>query len=358
MDISREMENAILDTRDLISQLPESIIHQILSYLVSPKDRVRMSILSTYWFGITATFPILIFDFNRFKEVLKSSGIHYDTEKDESDTFFKYVKYTISRFCEQNVSVHTFNLKTYVMDPTEVDIVNKCLELTIKKGVKVLVINIDNWAHMLHPRQRYCVPNILLTATSLTSLTLLHCELPSSLMVVMCKSLKLLRLQWVTLSEEVIRRLTTSCPLLEELIVIYCCGLKRFCVHGLLNLQKVQIAVYEVERIEIDAPNLCYICLSVSEHGRGAPPSMNLASCKKLTKVCYHGIGIPDLLSNFPFIEDLFLRLPDHECKRLNLSSHSLRTFMLDSKCGLDKIDVDTPNLQLFGFTRKLDSKS
>ncbi|PWA72016.1 F-box domain, Leucine-rich repeat domain, L domain-like protein [Artemisia annua] len=349
------MESIIVDTRDRISQLPESIIHHILSYLYSPKDLVRMSILSTYWFGITASFPILIFNFSRFKEVLKSSGIPYDTKKDISDTFFKYVKYTVSRFYEQNVSVHTFNLNTSSLDPTEVDIINRCLEMTIKKGVKVLVININYWAHLSsHPHQRYCVPNILLTATSLTSLTLSNCVLPLSLMVdVKFKCLKLLCLSWITLNDEVIKRLTTSCPLLEELAVIYCVGLKRFCVHGLLYLQKVQIQCRrEVERIEIDAPNLCYICLSDSDDtdDKEAPPSMNLASCKKLTKVCYHGIGLPGMLSNFPFIEDLFLHLPD-ECERLNMSNHSLRTFMLDSKCEFDKIDVDTPNLQLFGFT-------
>ncbi|GKD01441.1 hypothetical protein Tco_1171715, partial [Tanacetum coccineum] len=80
---------------------------------------------------------------------------------------------------------------------------------------------------------------------------------------------------------------------------------------------------------------------------------MNLASCKKLTNVCYQGKGLADLSSNFPFLEDLFLVLPD-ECERLNVSSHSLRTFMLHSKCELDKINVDALNLLLFGFTDHL----
>ena len=130
---------------------------------------------------------------------------------------------------------------------------------------------------------------------------------------------------------------------------------RRFCVYGLQHLQLVDIHFKgELERVDIEAPNICHLVLADLE-GRGVP-SMNVASCKKLTTLCYVGDTSPtsddvtDLLSNFPFIEDLFLRLPD-ECKRLNLSSHSLRTFMLDSKCGLDKIDVDTPNLQLFGFT-------
>ncbi|GJT58784.1 F-box domain containing protein [Tanacetum coccineum] len=210
-------------------------------------------------------------------------------------------------------------------------------------------------AHVSHPRQRYRVPNILLTATSLTSLTLSYCLLPLSLMVdvVKFKCLKLLCLEWITLNEDAIKRLTTSCPLLEELIVKSCYGFKRLCVYGLLNLQQVSFCFGpEVERIEIDAPNLCYLCLN-DFYETGAPPSINLASCKKLTRVCYQGKGLADLSSNFPFLEDLFLVLPD-ECERLNVSSHSLRTFMLHSKCELDKINVDAPNLLLFGFTDHL----
>ncbi|GKA70056.1 F-box domain containing protein [Tanacetum coccineum] len=349
MDIRREMESFKVDTRDRISQLPEPIIHHILSYLYSLKDLVRMSILSTYWFRITASFPNLKFNFFTFKKVIKSSGIPFDTDKDIRDSFFKYVEYTISRFLEHNVSVHTSNLNASVSDPTEVDIINRCLELTIKKGVKVLVISmlvVGCLAHVSHPRQRYRVPNILLTATSLTSLTLSYCLLPLSLMVdvVKFKCLKLLCLEWITLNEDAIKRLTTSCPLLEELIVKSCYGFKRLCVYGLLNLQQVSFCFGpEVERIEIDAPNLCYLCLN-DFYETGAPPSINLASCKKLTRVCYQGKGLADLSSNFPFLEDLFLVLPD-ECERLNVSSHSLRTFMLHSKCELDKINVDALNV-------------
>ncbi|GJT17994.1 hypothetical protein Tco_0876700 [Tanacetum coccineum] len=50
--------------------------------------------------------------------------------------------------------------------------------------------------------------------------------------------------------------------------------------------------------------------------------------------------SLADMSSNFPFLEDLFLVLPD-ECKSVNVSSNS--------KCELDKNDVDAPNLQLIG---------
>ncbi|PWA71546.1 F-box domain, Leucine-rich repeat domain, L domain-like protein [Artemisia annua] len=346
-----------MEETDRISKLPESIIHHILSYLNSPKDLVRMSILSNYWFGLTASFPIFNFNFLKFMEVLESSGIPLDTE-DQMDFFLKYVQYTISRFCEQNVSVHTFNITTSFCDPTEVAIIDKCIGLILEKGVKELVIDIPNWTYgygLQYPHM-YHVPNIFLSASSLTSLTLCYCEIPSSFMVdaVKFKSLKLLHLKSVRLNEEVITSFTTSCPLLEEFIVIYCYGLKRFWVYGHLNLRQVEIQFRpEIDRIDIDAPNLCFLCLYDFNSERGAPPSMNLASCKKLTKVCYHGEGLVDLSHNFPFLEDLFLNLPK-KCKRLTLSSHSLRTIMLNSECDLGNIDLNAPNLLLFGFTDNL----
>ncbi|PWA39464.1 F-box domain, Leucine-rich repeat domain, L domain-like protein [Artemisia annua] len=346
-----------MEETDLISKLPESIIHHILSYLNSPKDLVRMSILSYYWFGFTASFPIFNFNYVEFMQVLKSSGTPFDTEEHQMDLFFlKYVQYTISRFCEQNVSVHTFNIMTSFRDLTDVAIIDKCLGLILENGVKVLVIDMHNWTYRLQHPQMYHVPNIFLSAPSLASLKLCYCEIPSSFMVdvVKFKSLKLLHIECVRLNEEVITSFTTSCPLLEEFIVIYCYGLKRFCVYEHLNLRQVKIRfIPEFDRIDIDAPNLCFLCLHCKYDERGVSPSMNLASCKKLTKVCYHGERLVDLSHNFPFLEDLFLDLPK-KCKRLTLSSHSLRTFMLNSECDLGNIDLNAPNLLLFGFTDNL----
>nr|GEX04297.1 F-box domain, leucine-rich repeat domain, L domain-like protein [Tanacetum cinerariifolium] len=347
----------IKDTTDWISQLPESIVHHILSLLDSPKELVRMSVLSNYWFGLTASFPILDFNFSKFKEVIESSGIPFDTDKDKREIFFKYVEYTISRFCEQNMNPHTVNLITSLVDPTEVDIIDRCLGLILKKGVQVLVVDtINRETYVSQPPKIYGVPNILLSASSLTSLTLSGCELPSSLMVyfVKFKSLKYLALKWVRLNEEVIEHITTSCPFLEELKVRYCHGFERFYVYGLLNLKQAEVCFRrEVERIDIEAPNICHLVLmDIDERG---VPSMNVASCQKLTKLSYSGYpsptskGLVDLSTNFPFLETLILDLPD-ECKSLNLSSHTLRMFELRSECHLNTININTPNLLLFGY--------
>ncbi|GKD62245.1 F-box domain containing protein, partial [Tanacetum coccineum] len=170
------------------------------------------------------------------------------------------------------------------------------------------------------------------------------------------KSLKLLRLEYLRLDEEVIKILTTSCPLLEELTVIDCSGFKRFCVYGLKNLQIVRFCYeYGVERIDIEAPNLCFLLLSSSHEENVTLPCVNVASCKKLTTLHYSGYPFPsskgftDLSSHFPFLENLFLDLPDG-CNSLKLSSHSLKTFVLCSECELEDIDINAPNLLLFEY--------
>ncbi|MFS7955104.1 putative F-box domain-containing protein [Helianthus anomalus] len=96
---------------DLISQLPESIVPRILCYC-APAELVRMSVLSKTWFRLTASFPLLDFTIRNFRS---------------RESFFKYVEYTTSRFCHQNLTAYTLRLVTDLREPAELDIVNRCL---------------------------------------------------------------------------------------------------------------------------------------------------------------------------------------------------------------------------------------
>ncbi|PWA75585.1 F-box domain, Leucine-rich repeat domain, L domain-like protein [Artemisia annua] len=349
------------DATDRISQLPEFIIHHILSYLDSPQQLVRMSVLSKYWFGLSVSFPVSGFNILEFYDVIKPSSRSSRPDKHNRyvrDCFFKYVDDTTSRFCHQNVIVHTFKLITpnQDRDPTQVGILDRCLGVFLKKGVKVFVIEIKNMTPSFLNLPKYRVPNVLLSASSLTSLKICRCELPTSLMVdvVKFKSLKTLELASVPLNDEVIKRLITNCPLLEKIIIDDCEGVKVFCVYGLKNLQEVKIEFGDevLEIIDIDAPNLWHLWL-VDPVKRGMP-SVKVASCQNLTKLSYSGYpsptseGLVDLSSDFPFLEELYLELDDPES--LELSSHSVRTFELCSDLELDVIDLSAPNLLLFIF--------
>ncbi|KAK1440524.1 hypothetical protein QVD17_06352 [Tagetes erecta] len=323
---------------DRFSHLPEFIVHRILSSVQVPRvDLVRMSVLSKTWFHLTASFPVLEFNFLYFQS--------------QRQSFFKYVEYTTSRFCRHNVTAHTFKLITTIEEPTELDIVNRCVELVLNKGVQELMIIVIN------PADRLRLPDTLLSVSMLKSLIIEGCELPSSLMadVVRFKSLIQLELGNVPIDDEEIKYLATSCPLLQEFHIHSCFGFKRFCIYGHQNLEKVVISgENQAERIDIEAPNLS--TLSVGDVYQRRAPLLNLASCKKLTTVTYFGNPLPNsygftgFLSNFPFIENLILATK-YKCNHLMWSSHSLRTLVLQSDCDLEEIEFNAPNLVLFIYT-------
>ncbi|KAJ0550301.1 putative leucine-rich repeat domain superfamily, F-box-like domain superfamily [Helianthus annuus] len=323
---------------DRISHLPESIVHHILSFLKNtPAELVRMSVLSKSWFNLTASFPFLDFNIRYFRT---------------RESFFKYVEYATSRFCHHNLTAHTFLLYTEIQESAELDVVNRCLELVLKNGVRELVISFT-YSSLDFPKYR--LPNILLSVSVLESLTICDCDLPSSLMLdaINFKSLIQLKLIMVPLNDEVITYLATSCPLLQVLDIDGCSGFKRVCVYGHQNLQKLRI-IYDtpLERIDIEAPNLSSLTME-DEDDIGAP-RMNLASCKNLTTVSYFGclspyLSFADFVSSFPFIENLYLAI-NYNCNILKLSSPSLRTFMLHSMCDFEDIEFITPNLVFFSY--------
>ncbi|GJT29092.1 F-box domain containing protein [Tanacetum coccineum] len=356
-----EDNNQMIDTTDWISRLPDFIVHHILSFLESPPDLVRCSVLSKKWFDITASFPILDFKFSKFLKAIRAPGIPFDIEYGRV-LFLKYVAYTTSRFCDQDVSAHTFNLYTVIKEPIQLDTVDRCVGLILKKGVKVFNIRIFiNYS--AEPVLGYRLPNTLLSASSLTSLTISKCEMPSSLMVdvVMFKSMKRLHIYNILVDEEMIKRLINSCPLLEEFGVHFCSGFERFCIYGHQNLQTLQI-YYDrrLEIIDVEAPNLSNLRL-LDWEGIGTPP-MSLALCKKLKTLSYYSYDfasiIPhpevctDFISNLPFLENLFLGTPN-KCNNLKLSSNSLKTLVLNSLCDLEKIEINAPNLLFFKYSPK-----
>ncbi|KAJ0599002.1 putative F-box domain, leucine-rich repeat domain superfamily, F-box-like domain superfamily [Helianthus annuus] len=248
---------------DRISQLPDFIAHHILSCFDTsdgpPINLVRMSVLSKTWFQLTASFPILDFTIYKFKS---------------RNSFFKYVEYTTSRFCHLNVPADKLKLWANIRKSEELDIVNRCLILVLKNGVKELLISIP----------KYRLPNILLYVSMLKSLTIYSC-MPSSLMLdaVKLKSLVYLFLESVRIDDEVIKYITSGCPLLQQFEISYCHGFIRFCVYGHQNLRTVGISDTAVEIIDIDAPNLSKLYVAgVDERG---PPQLNLATCKKTSIV-------------------------------------------------------------------------
>ncbi|GJR24720.1 F-box domain containing protein [Tanacetum coccineum] len=250
------MDENTIDTTDRISMLPDSVVHHILSYLRDdPKSHVRK----------------------------------YDNEN-IMDTFCKYVEYTVSRFCEQNISAQTLIISAEIINSEEIEFFKRCVDLVTEKGLQMMDIRLDSPPNL----PKFHLPNTFLSASSLTYLRLHKCELPSSLMVGVVK-LKSLRL------------LTPSCLRLDEGVIEYLTKalfLKKF-------ISEVAMASKHIE-----APNLSYFSL-ISHKDKA--PSMFLDSCKKLTTFCCRGFPLTrfnDFLSNFQFLENVALYLTSHDVRK------------------------------------------
>ena len=323
--------------------LPDFIIHHIMSYLVRDTESlIRMSILSKQWFALTASFPLLCFNLGAWSNFFLQ----------DMDTFYRYLEYAVSRFCDQNISAHTLDIYAEYLYLQQIDLFGRCLESLIKKGLKVLVIRIVSLDANL---PMFRLPDTLLSATLLTSLTLIKCELPLSLMDddVKFKSLRLLSLTKLPIDEGVIEYLTKGCPLLEEIYLGFCYGFTAFRVYRHHNLQKVTIySNIGLQRIDVDAPNLSYF--SLGNH-TDKEICMFIGSCKKLTTFCYGGFPLKrpsDFLSNFAFLENVFLNLSS-PVNNLKFSHHFMKRLELQSVCDLEEIYLNAPNLIMFTYHDK-----
>ncbi|PWA37506.1 F-box domain, Leucine-rich repeat domain, L domain-like protein [Artemisia annua] len=212
------------------------------------KSLIRMRVLSKQWFALTTYIPLLYSNLGAWSNFFSQ----------EIDTFYRYVEYAVSRFCDQDISAHTLDMYVEYLYLEQIELFGRCLESLIKKGLQVLVIRILSLDTNL---PMYRLPNTLLSASFLTSLTLHKCELPLFLMDddVNLKSLRLLSLIQLPIEEGVIEYMIKGCPLLEEIYLRFCYGFSAFCVNRHHNLQRVTIySNIGLQRIDVDAPNLSY----------------------------------------------------------------------------------------------------
>ena len=133
--------------------------------------------------------------------------------------------------------------------------------MAVKNEVKELNFHLisRNTVHL--PRtieldDMYILPEAIFFAKSLSTLEVCGCKLEQPSVSAGFHFLKNVKLVKVLLNEQIVHMLITECPLLENLLLHYCSGLKRFRVSDALKLKVVEFfTLYdEVGSIEIAAP--------------------------------------------------------------------------------------------------------
>ncbi|XP_076950349.1 uncharacterized protein LOC143623296 [Bidens hawaiensis] len=249
------------------------------------------------------------------------------------------------------MTAHRLILITDILEPTELDVVDRCIRLVIRNGVQELMIDIFNTAKTLN----YQLPNTFLSVSMLKFLVIIGCDFPSALLPddsVNLKSLVLLELMNVNLDGEMIKYIALNWPVLQTVRMIYCTGFTGFCVSGHENLEAIDIYYNTpLKIIDIDAPNLSRLWITNLDGVR--VPQINVASRKKLTTMTYMGHSLPilrgytDFLKNFPYVENFCLcRLSGDN--NVKLSSRTLRKLMAQPIHDCKDIELVTPKLDLF----------
>ncbi|XP_074268045.1 F-box/LRR-repeat protein At3g60040-like [Silene latifolia] len=342
-----------MDKIDRISDLPEFILHIILS-IIDTKEAFRASVLSKKWYRVWSSIPVLDFNIKYFKKVKDidpfyfGGGSRYDYIYDDRtvERFLGFIDTTMERYLAQNYRITKLDIVLpYADEETEL-LVDKWIGIAVQNQIQELNINFLD-------EVEYELPEILFRAKSLK--------------VLMCKfvnlgyydtmdlvSLDSLTLDGGTLDEDMLQKIISLSPLVKLCITHWdlgkislpwtrkvckgaeCVGsgtmrynlkiapLKEFVYYGLgstspwawnMNVSALQ----NLRKLKIVAANITDDIVSEMANGLVALESLELTSCSML--------------------------------KCVKISSISLKEFRIEEvreESHLIKITIDTPNLLEF----------
>lgn len=352
-------EKSTTDGVDRISDLPPFIIHHILSNLAA-KELARTSVLSKRWKNLRASFPILDFHQNYFlnfdEKYLVGNELELGLESNEKfggciENFMRFIDVTVLRFCKLNFCMKRFGITVSFVDVEGLSSsLDKWIGLAVENDVKELDLSI-----LTDQTKLYTLPQIVFSARSLTSLKLGGCKLEQTSDSIRFRYLKKLILQWVHINEHMVHKLTSECPLVEELSFDSCWGFKCFCIPKHRNLLSLSIyaSLDELESVEIVVPSLRHLSIAFPEQ-LTRPCVINIAGCQQLRDLHFMGGIFKDLefnhlVSKFALLENLRVDRC-HFLERVKVSSTRLQNLSFRTCGNLKAIDVSTPNLLSFYY--------
>lgn len=322
-----------IDEIDRISNLPDFILHRMLSFLPK-KDANQTCVLSKRWRFVWDTYPI--FDLDQYIYIQDCLILEQEEFKQKTQKFMKLVDDSLKKFARYNLLMERLDLTLPLFDLNYSSLVDQWIALSLDSGVQELSLEIEKrCAH----DDYYALRESTFVAKSMSG------------------SSKLVRLQKLSLfgiqiSETAIQNIVRHCPNLEHLHLKKIHGVKTIEISGLDKLEAVSIhnsgCVCDLERVDVDAVNLKHFWFS-----SGA--AFNLTSCHDLKELHINSFSITDdllhsCLSRFPFLEVLEL----NNCQMLQkveISAQRLRSLRLVFVCSkIERIQVDAPTLSLFKY--------
>ncbi|KAM5579297.1 hypothetical protein ABKV19_009204 [Rosa sericea] len=330
----------IVESTDHISQLPESVIHHILSLIRCTKGAARTSVLSKRWRDVWTSFSVLTFDQRKFQ---KPEGVQ---DKSKNEMFKDFIDRSLQSQLEQNLGIRKFELHLTSYDQEMARGMEQWVGLATENNIKELGLHVHTRGNNVHnfPRNAFA-------SDTLTRLRLQSCKLETSCAVKL-PHLQKLYLRDCNVDEQRIQHIISSCPLIEDLRLISCTGLKFLQISSLLKLDRVEVYNCRgLKKIEVKAAKLqtFWYC------GKNRTScKLILSGCESLKRLTLEDKKMTDnqfreLFFGLPLLEKLDLS----KClklKNITIASHRLNRLVLRGCENLQGAEIDTPNLLSFEY--------
>ncbi|XP_050218133.1 putative F-box/LRR-repeat protein At3g18150 [Mercurialis annua] len=325
---------------DRISELPDAIIIHILSLLASTKLCVKTCVLSKRWHHLWTFVPNIIFDEHDFPYILFDERRHHIMERVVNKTLALRSSSKLNNFSIQISDIQD-------MYPS----FESWLQLAVERAVESLTLD---FIHNGHSSTGYLLPQFLYSNSHIRILTTEVCEfVPDGR--ISWSALKELSIRQATLTDEVIQNILYGTPLLEDLELNFCHGIKLLDLslkpklkNLVVNVQVLHVndSRYYHFELKIVGPYVETLKLSWSRDNFKCK-LMNMSSLVKAT------LDI-DFLDDDDYIEEWYPNmvkelvenvLPAEQLQLTNYCTQALSTLRMDVMASLSSnlrsLDVD-----------------
>ncbi|KAL3634865.1 hypothetical protein CASFOL_021919 [Castilleja foliolosa] len=318
---------------DRLSQFPQHILHHILS-LLPQKDAVRTCVLSKSW---------------RYLWHGRLNVEFRDNCLARKNDFWSFLDKTLQRYLDQNLSLHKFIVEIHSV-AVDFALLNKWIPLLIMNmGVRSFNL-IFHESIIFFP-----LPLVVFQSESLVELHLKKCDLKSTFNV-MLNNLQTLRLHFVYITDEIFDNIISGCPLIENLDMLFCSGLKSIKLRKHSNIKNFACIMLGEIIIETENPQIL--------------ESVSIQNCRDwfirhrnthfphLKSLKLHRLQLPETFDNFssffPCLNELILE-SCHGLKEFRLLSSSI-TRLIIKMYSINpgkriKAFIDTPNIRYFEYS-------
>ncbi|KAM7258498.1 hypothetical protein ACFE04_014239 [Oxalis oulophora] len=342
------------DGVDRISELPESILHNILSFLPF-KTVVKLSLISKTWKQVSVSYPNLMFDDNFFGKyyswVLLGSKYYYGGVREALEKLqqqYHIVERILTTFREPKLTINIFQLHLCLTKHLDWSSrIDKWIQDALHSNVRELRLSFSCSGFS------YNLPHFVLLAKSIVTLVLHYCKLPlvTSVFKTNLSSLKKLCLDRVDLNDyDSPQNLFAN---IEDLTLQSCSGLTSLRISHPAKLKKVMLSCnFDLESVFIDT-----LSLIEANFGDGSTLKViDIKYCKNLRNITvFDNIAegwLNEGLNYYPALQYLLLLIHDDKTmKGATISSNSLKTLEILNFSRENKFGVNTPNLSQFTYS-------